>query len=148
MSKTLTDELIKKELAKQGWLDINEVDQEDQKEIVLDYYEVELTDRFDNNCSYYIYGETTRDGYEVFVAAHSVKNVCISEDVYYYESDLHDALADAIKDELSPIYVDDEDADFVDYAIEELYEFVYQEKYDEVESELEEQGYKYADEEE
>ena len=148
MSKTLTDELIKKELAKQGWLDINEVDQEDQKEIVLDYYEVELTDRFDNNCGYYIYGETTRDGYEVFVAANDVRSVCISEDVYYYESDLHDALADAIKDELSPIYVDDEDADFVDYAIERLYEFTYDEKYDEVESELEEQGYKYSDEEE
>ena len=148
MSKILTDELIKKELAKQGWLDINEVDQEDQKEIVLDYYEVELTDRFDNNCGYYIYGETTRDGYEVFVAAESVRNVCISEDVYYYDSDLHDALIDAIKDELSPIYLDDEDADFVDYAIEELYELVYQEKYDEVESELKDQGYKYADEEE
>ena len=148
MSKILTDELIKKELAKQGWLDINEVDQEDQKEIVLDYYEVELTDRFDNNCGYYIYGETTRDGYEVFVAAESVRNVCISEDVYYYDSDLHDALVDAIKDELSPIYLDDENADFVDYAIEELYEFVYDEKYQEVESELTEQGYKYADEEE
>ena len=148
MSKTLTDEIIIKELAKQGWLDINEVDQEYQKQLVLDHYEVELTDRFDNNCGYYIYGETTRDGYEVFVAANDVRNVCISEDVYYYESDLHDALADAIKDELSPIYVDDEDADFVDYAIERLYEFTYDEKYDEVESELEEQGYKYADEEE
>ena len=148
MSKTLTDEIIIKELAKQGWLDINEVDQEYQKQLVLDHYEVELTDRFDNNCGYYIYGETTRDGYEVFVAANDVRNVCISEDVYYYESDLHDALADAIKDELSPIYVDDEDADFVDYAIERLYEFTYDEKYDEVESELEEQGYKYSDEEE
>mgnify|MGYP006236989359 FL=1 len=148
MSKTLTNEIIIKELAKQGWLDINEVDQEYQKQLVLDHYEVELTDRFDNNCGYYIYGETTRDGYEVFVAANDVRSVCISEDVYYYESDLHDALADAIKDELSPIYVDDEDADFVDYAIERLYEFTYDEKYDEVESELEEQGYKYSDEEE
>ena len=148
MSKILTDELIIKELAKQGWLDINEIDPEDQKKMVLGHYEVELTDRFDNNCGYYIYGETTRDGYEVFVAAESVRNVCISEDVYYYDSDLHDALVDAIKDELSPIYLDDENADFVDYAIEELYEFVYDEKYQEVESELTEQGYKYADEEE
>ena len=148
MSKILTDELIKKELAKQGWLDINEVDPEDQKKMVLGHYEVELTDRFDNNCGYYIYGETTRDGYEVFVAADDVRSVCISEDLYYYESDLHDALIDAIKDELSPIYLDDEDADFVDYAIEQLYEFVYDEKYQEVESELTEQGYKYADEEE
>ena len=148
MSKILTDELIIKELAKKGWLDINEVDQEDQKKMVLGYYEVELTDRFDNNCSYYIYGETTRDGYEVFVAADDVRNVCISEDVYYYESDLHEALADAIKDELSPIYLDDEDADFVDYAIEQLYEHVYDTKLEEVESELEDQGYKWPDEEE
>ena len=148
MSKILTDELIKKELEKQGWLNINEVDQEYQKQLVLDYYEVELTDKFDNNCGYYIYGESTRDGYEVWVAAESVRDVCISEDVYYYDSDLHDALADAIKDELSPIYLDDEDADFVDYAIEQLYEFVYDEKYDEVESELEDQGYKWPDEEE
>ncbi len=148
MSKILTDELIKKELAKQGWLDINEVDQEDQKKLVLDHYEVELTDRFDNNCGYYIYGETTRDGYEVFVAADDVRNVCISEDLYYYESDLHVALADAIRDELSPIYVDDEDADFVDYAISEIYEHVYDRKLEEVESELENQGYEWPDEEE
>ena len=70
-------------------------------------------------------------------------NVCISEDVYYYDSDLHDALVDAIKDELSPIYLDDEDADFVDYAIEELYEYLYDRKYEETESELEEQGYEW-----
>ena len=148
MSKILTDELIKETLIYRGWQEVNEADQDWQRKMVLDHYEVELTDRFDNNCGYYIYGETTRDGYEVFVAADDVRSVCISEDVYYYESDLHDALIDAIKDELSPIYLDDEDADFVDYAIEQLYEFVYDEKYQEVESELTEQGYKYADEEE
>jgi len=145
MSKTLTDELIEQKLTEQGWLDVNEVDQEDQKKMVLDYYEVELTDRFDNNCGFYIYGETTRDGYEVFVAAENVGNVCISEDVYYYDSDLHDALVDAIKDELSPIYLDDEDADFVDYAIEELYEYLYDRKYQETESELDDQGYEWPE---
>ena len=148
MSKILTDELIKETLIYRGWQDINDADQDWQRKMVLEHYDVELTDRFDNNCGYYIYGETSRDGYEVYVAAEDVRNVCISEDVYYYDSDLHDALADAIKDELSPIYLDDEDADFVDYAIERLYEFVYDEKYEEVESELEEQGYKWPDEEE
>ena len=143
MSKTLTDELIEQKLAEQGWLDVNEVDQEDQKKMVLDYYEVELTDRFDNNCGYYIYTESTRDGYEVWVATENMSNVCISEDVYYYDSDLHDALADAIKDELSPIYVDDTEADYIDYAIEELYEHVYDTKLEEVESELEDQGYEW-----
>jgi len=145
MSKTLTDELIEQTLADQGWLDVNEIDQEDQKKMVLEYYDVELTDRFDNNCGYYIYTESTRDGYEVWVATESMGNVCISEDVYYYDSDLHDALADAIKDELSPIYVDDEDADFVDYAIEELYEYLYDRKLQEVESELEDQGYEWPE---
>jgi hypothetical protein len=132
-------------MADQGWLSVNEADQDWQRKMVLEYYDVELTDRFDNNCEYYIYGETTRDGYEVWVAAENVGNVCISEDVYYYDSDIYEALADAIKDELSPIYLDDEDADFVDYAIERLYEFLYDEKYDEVESELEDQGYKWLE---
>ena len=143
MSKILTDEIIIKELAKQGWLDINEVDQEDQKKMVLDYYEVELTDRFDTNNAFSIYSESTRDGYEVWVATESMRDVCIAEDVYYYDSDLHEALADAIKDELSPIYVDDTEADYVDYAIEELYEHVYDTKLQEVESELEDQGYEW-----
>lgn len=145
MSKTLTDELIEQKLAEQGWLHVNEVDQEDQKKMVLEHYDVELTDRFDNNCGYYIYSESTRDGYEVWVATESMGGVCISEDVYYYDSDLHVALADAIRDELSPIYLDDEDADFIDYAIEEIYEHLYDKKYDEVESELKEQGYKYEE---
>ena len=148
MSKILTDELIKETLIYRGWQDINDADQEWQKKMVLDHYDVELTDRFDNNCGYYIYSESTNDGYEVYIAAEDVRNVCISEDVHYYDSDLHDVLADAIKDELSPIYLDDEDADFVDYAIERLYEFIYDEKYDEVESELEDQGYKWPNEEE
>ena len=143
MSKTLTDELIEQKLAEKGWLDINEVDQEDQKKMVLDYYEVELTDRFDPNNAYYIYTESTRDGYEVWVATENMREVCISEDVYYYDSDIHEALADAIKDELSPIYVDDTEADYIDYAIEELYEHVYDTKLQEVESELEDEGYEW-----
>ena len=145
MSKILTDELIKKELAEQGWLDINEVDQEYQRQMVLDHYDVELTDRFDNNCEYYIYSETTRDGFEVWVASEDVGGVSICEDVYYYDGDLHVELIDAIKNELSPIYVDDENADFVDYAIEELYQELYDEKYQEAESELEDEGYKYEE---
>jgi len=143
MSKILTDELIEQTLAEQGWLDVNEVDQEDQKKMVLEHYDVEFTDMYNNNCGYYIYSESTRDGYEVWVATESIGAPCISEDVYYYDSDLHDALADAIKDELSPIYMDDTEAEYIDYAIEELYEFVHQEKYDEVESELEDQGYEW-----
>lgn len=139
MSKILTNELIKQIIEHKTGNTI----QEWQRKMVLEHYEVEFTDMFGSNCGYYIYGESTRDGYEVFVAAEDVGNVCISEDVYYSNFALHDALADAIKDELSPIYLDDEDADFVDYAIEELYQELYDEKYQEAESELEDQGYKW-----
>lgn len=145
MSKILTKDLIEETIADQGWLHPHEADQDWQRKMVLSYYEVELTDRFDNNCGYYIYGETTRDGYEVYVAADDVRRVSICEDVYYYDSDLNDALADAIREELSPIYLDDEDADFVDYAIEELYQELYDEKYQEAESELEDKGYKHEE---
>jgi len=71
--------------------------------------------------------------------------VCISEDVYYYDSDIHEALADAIKDELSPIYVDDEDADYIDYAISNVYEYLFDRKLEETESELENQGYEWPE---
>ena len=145
MNKILTHELIEQTLAKQGWLDINEVDEEDQKKMVLEHYDVELTDRYDSNAQYYIYNESTRDGYEIYIATESMGGVCIPEDVYYYDSDLYVALADAIRDELSPIYLDDPEADFVDYAISEVYEHLYDRKLEEVESELEDQGYKWPE---
>ena len=145
MSKTLTDELIEQKLIEQGWIDVNDIDQEDQKKMVLEHYDVEFTDMYNNNCGYYIYSESTRDGYEVWVATESMGAPCISEEVYYYDSDLHDALADAIKDELSPIYLDDTEADFVDYAISEVYEYLYDKKIQETESDLEDQGYEWPE---
>ena len=59
MSKILTDELIKETLIYRGWQDINDADQDWQRKMVLEHYDVELTDRFDNNCGYYIYSEST-----------------------------------------------------------------------------------------
>ena len=141
MSKILTDELIKEKLAKQGWLDINEVDHKDQKKMVLDHYNVEFTDQFSNNCDYYIYSESTADGYEVWIATGDMRNVCVSEDVYYYDSDLNEVLADAVKDKLSTIYVDDEDAYFVCEAITELYDYMYNRKCEEIEKNLKDEGY-------
>ena len=78
MSKILTDELIIETMADQGWLDVNDADQDWQRKMVLEHYEVEFTDMFGSNCDYYIYTESTRDGYEVWVAAEDVGNVCIS----------------------------------------------------------------------
>ena len=38
------------------------------------------------------YEETTADGYSVYVVTHDMNNVCVSEDVYYYESDIPSAI--------------------------------------------------------
>ena len=147
MSKILTKDLIEETMTDQGWLHPHEADQDWQRKIVLEHYDVELTDTF-NDCEYYIYSESTADGYEVFIATDNISAPCIPEDLYYYDSDLHEPLIDAITDGLSTIYVDDENADFVDYAIEDLYSNLYDEKYEETEYELKDQGYKYEDEEE
>jgi len=145
MSKTITQELIEQKLEEKGWKLTHGEDMTYDKmsEKVLEHYNVEFTDMYNNNCGYYIYTESTRDGYEVWVAAENMSNVCISEDVYYYDSDIHEALVDAIKDELSPIYVDDTEADYINYAIEELYDYLYDIKLQETESELEDQGYEW-----
>ena len=145
MNKTLTQELIEQKLEEKGWKLTHGEDMtyDQMSEKVLDYYNVEFTDRFNNNCGYYIYTESTRDGYEVWVATENMGGVCISEDVYYYDSDIHEALIDAIKDELSPIYVDDTEADYINYAIEELYDYLYDIKLQETEKELEDEGYEW-----
>ena len=145
MNKTLTQELIEQKLEEKGWKLTHGEDMtyDQMSEKVLDYYNVEFTDRFDNNHGFYIYTESTRDGYEVWVAAEDIRNISISEDVYYYDSDIHEALIDAIKDELSPIYVDDTEADYINYAIEELYDYLYDVKLQETETELEDEGYEW-----
>jgi hypothetical protein len=145
MNKTLTQELIEQKLEEKGWKLTHDKDMtyDQMREKVLDYYNVEFTDRFDNNHGFYIYTESTRDGYEVWVAAEDIRNISISEDVYYYDSDIHEALIDAIKDELSPIYVDDTEADYINYAIEELYDYLYDCKLQETETELEDEGYEW-----
>ena len=145
MNKTLTQELIEQKLEEKGWKLTHGEDMTYDKmsEKVLDYYNVEFTDRFDTNNAFYIYSESTRDGYEVWVATESMRAVCIAEDVYYYDSDIHEALIDAIKDELSPIYVDDTEADYINYAIEELYDYLYDCKLQETETELEDEGYEW-----
>lgn len=74
-----------------------------------------------------------------------MRNVCVSEDVYYYDSDLNEVLAYAVKDKLSTIYVDDTEADFVNNAISEVYEELYDQKCEEIERDLKDEGYNWKE---
>ena len=142
MSKIITDKLIEEKLKEKG---LSMYDGDDNALAKLqDYYDFELTDNYNRTPDYSIFAESTADGYEVFVATSGDgRNICINEDVYYYDSDLCDPLYDAIFDYNELIYVDDLEAYYVQDAIERVWETFITEMIDEVENELIEQGYEH-----
>jgi hypothetical protein len=140
MSKIITEKLIEEKLKEKG-ISMYNGDGNALKKL-QNYYEFELTDSYSRTPDYSIYAETTADGYEVFVATSGDgRNICINEDVYYYDSDLAQALYDAMFDYNELIYVDDLDAYYVQDAIEQAWESFISDMIDEVENELIEQGY-------
>jgi L-ascorbate metabolism protein UlaG (beta-lactamase superfamily) len=151
MSKVITDELINERLEAKGFGEKQEEDLDLARKSVLDYYGVKLTDSYDSNAAFSIYEESTVDGYSVWIATHDTSQINIGEDVHYYDSDLGDALAEAIKysnghvDIPETIYVEDVGANYVDEAIGEL--FVYLSEMFEVEviDELLNEGYEKQD---
>ncbi len=146
MSKIITDELIEKKLKEKGLSMYDQV--ENSLDKLQNHYNFELTDSYNKEPDYSIYTETTADGYEVFIATSGDgRNICINEDVYYYDSDLGDALYNAMFDGYNElIYVDDLDAYYVQDAIEMAWESFIADMIDEVENELIEQGYEYENE--
>jgi len=139
--KLITDELIEQKMISYGYGETNSHDEEYVRELILKHYDAELTDQWQNNCDYYIYEESTADGYSVFVACYDTSSISVSEDIHYYDSDLSGKLQDAIKDGFE-IYVDDLHQCFIDDAIQELYEYLTERFYAQAIDELEDEGYK------
>ncbi len=139
-TKILTDELIEEKLKEKGLSMYDQV--ENSREKLQKYYEFELTDNYNRTPDYSIFAETTADGYEVFVATSGDgRNICINEDVYYYDSDLSDPLYDAMMDYNELIYVDDLEAYYVQDAFDRAWENFIDDMVGEIEDELIEQGY-------
>ena len=146
MNKILTNELIEKKL-KEKYSFIEDLDQDTMLDILQNEYEFKLTDEWNRSPDYSIYAESTADGYEVWMATPGDgSNVCVSEDVHYYNSELSERLQEAMTDYNELIYVDDLEADYVEDAIVSLYQDLYEEKEDEITNELIEQGYKWPEE--
>jgi len=139
--KLITDELIEQKMISYGYGETNSHDEEYVRELILKHYDAELTDQWQSNCDYYIYEESTADGYSVFVACYDTSSISVNEDIHYYDSDLSGKLQDAIKDGLE-IYVDDLHQCFIDDAIQELYEYLAERFYAQAIDELEDEGYK------
>lgn len=99
-------------------------------------FNFKLTDVWTMVADFYIYTECTADGYEVFIATDDFRQINITEDVHYYDSDLSSILEEKIREHLDLaianntlddelpilIYVEDMEADYVEYAMDELRE--------------------------
>ena len=141
MAKFITDELIEQKMISYGYGETNSHDEEYVRELILKHFDAELTDQWQSNCDYYIYEESTADGYSVFVACYDTNSICVNEDIHYYDSDLSGKLQDAIKDGFE-IYVDDLHQCFIDDAIQELYLYLAEHMHSQAIDELEDEGYK------
>ena len=146
MNKKLTNELIEQKLKeKYGYTE--DPNEDTMLKFLQDEYEFKLTDEYSREPDYSIYAESTADGYEVWVATFGDgSNVCVSEDIHYYESDLSDKLQEAMTDHCELIYVDDLEANYVQDAIMYAYQDLYEDKEQEITNELIEQGYEWPEE--
>jgi hypothetical protein len=64
---------------------------------VKKYYGLTIDDSAWQSADVYAYEETTVDGYSVYVVSHDMKNVSICEEVYYYDSDIAEAIMEMVR---------------------------------------------------
>ena len=144
-TKYITEDLIEQGMIRLGYGEVDSHDEDHVRKIVLDHFDAELTDQWRQDCEFYIYEESTADGYSVYVATSDTNSVSVNEDIHYYDSDLSGVLQDAIKDG-GEIYVDDYFQDFIDDAIQELYLYLAEKMHQDVVDELLDEGYEQKDE--
>ena len=110
--------------------------------VVKEHFNFTLDENAYGNYDIAAYTESTADGYEVYVVTNDMQSISINEDVYYYESDVAQAIVDEIigyggGDTI--VYVDQYFLDeiYFDDALADL--FV--ENIDDILAEAEEEGY-------
>ena len=128
MKKYITDEIIEAEMLKRDLPtgdDSRLDDEEFIQKSVLSFYGVDITNDYTQSADYYVYPETTADGYEVFIATHDDRSICVGEHVHYYDGSLGTELEDAIRGGgMCTIYVAD---DFIDeYWYSDMFSEIYQ----------------------
>lgn len=148
----ITDELIQEKLTEKGFgEELLERDPEQAMQNVLNHYGVKITSDWSNSADFYIYSDSTADGYEVWITTHKYDEICPSENIHYYDHDLGDALNEFIRysngdiDFPEIVYVDDIDAEYINDALENMF-FELSERYEEeVIDELLDEGYEQQD---
>jgi len=93
------------------------------------------TDNFNDSCDLYCYNESTVDGYDVWVLTHSMNDVNVCENVYYYDGDLASAIMEEIqynggsetllhmdKDLWNELYMDDQMLEYFAETVDDIIE--------------------------
>ena len=144
MSKILTDELIEARLRKINVLEKEELDHDQMLKAITDHFEFKITDDWPYQPDIMFYSETTADGYEVWIATDNERNPSVNEDIYYYDNDWLEKMPDAMIDGATIYYdnLNDEDYAFQE-VVEEVYDDYYNDKKQEIENELIEEGYEH-----
>ena len=140
MKKQITDELIEEILNKTKFNEQDSHDEDHIQKVVLDHYDSEITDDWNVSCDFFIYEETTADGYSVYVATYDQRSISVSEHVHYYDNSLGDELKQAITESIK-IYIDDEQQHYVQDVIRDLYIDLSEKKEKEIIDQLIDEGY-------
>ena len=102
-------------------------------EILLKFVDSEIThnanDAYANisDIDYVVEQESTADGFSVYTFKHPNDEVCISENLYYYDNDLPELITEALTDGETLIYIDEylyEDLGIEEQLEESFVEFI------------------------
>ena len=146
-NKLLTEDLILEKLNEQGVEEPGNLDKVAMVDILQEHFDCKiLTGDWPNYADFWFYTSTTADSYEVYIAADHDKNPNIYNEVYYYESDWLNELPEQITAG-NTVYVDyaAEDSYEFEDALEKAYDDYWNDKKQEVEDELIEEGYEWED---
>ena len=141
--KIIIEEVLWEKLEEKGIKQPYDTDHEEQLAKVLAHWDATITDDWDDRNDRWFYMESTADSYEVYVASYGKPNdINICENVYYYENGWLDELPNCIKDGANIFFSElkDDNYAFVD-VISEVYEDYFDEKVEEMQDELLDQGW-------
>ena len=150
----MTDNKLKldEELVRQLLSEDNVTTSEDTSFAIMlertkNHFDFEITDAWAKNPDMMFYTETTSDGYEVWIATDDDQRPSINEDVYYYESDWLEKMADAMTDGMAIYFqeLNDDNCEFED-VVWNVYEEYYNDKKQELIEKLIDDGYEWEEE--
>ena len=123
--------------------------QEKMIDAVKKYYGLTIDENAYQSADIYAFEETTADGYSVYVVTHDMRSICVSEDVYYYDSDVAEAVMEMIRysNGYCTLYADQyflDDIYFDDNLLEEFAEIA-DKIYDEIKNDEGDYGFDMAE---